>query len=73
MSWPVGSAVWSSAVRSIIEAGAVGCLPKADHASWGPECDYCEGVRLAFDCEKFLDAEILRAKGRPRERATPVV
>lgn len=44
----------------IIEAGAVACLPQADHAAWGPACDYLEGVRLAFDGEKFVSVEILR-------------
>jgi len=60
-------------VRSISEAGAVGCLPEADHASWGPECDYFKSVGLAFDGEKFLYAEILRAEDRPRERETPAM
>jgi broad specificity phosphatase PhoE len=44
----------------IIEAAAIGCLPGADHATWGPACDYCEGLRLAFDGESFTDAEVLR-------------
>jgi broad specificity phosphatase PhoE len=44
----------------IVEAGAVACLPQADHATWGPSCDYCEGVRLAFDGEQFTMAELLR-------------
>lgn len=44
----------------IIEAGAVACLPQADHAAWGPACGYLEGVRLAFNGENFVDAEILR-------------
>lgn len=48
----------------MIEAGAVQCLPDADHASWGRFCDYCEGVRLAFDGERFVDIEILRLDER---------
>jgi len=44
----------------IVEAGAVACLPQVDHATWGPSCDYCEGVRLAFDGEQFTAAELLR-------------
>ncbi len=44
----------------IVEAGAVGCLPDADHATWGPGIDYCEGVRLSFDGDGFVGADILR-------------
>lgn len=46
-----------------VEAGAVVCLPDADHRSWGVTCSSCEGVRLGFDGEKFISAEILRVKG----------
>lgn len=46
----------------LIEAGAVGVLPDADHAAWGGYCGYCEGVRVAFDGEKFVDIEVLRVK-----------
>src|SRR5258708_3964118 len=46
----------------IIELGAVGCLPGADHAQWGPYCDYCEGIRLDYDGNAFTDARILRVK-----------
>lgn len=45
---------------AIIEAGAVACLPPADHRAWGPACHYCEGVRLSFDGDQFTGAEILR-------------
>jgi broad specificity phosphatase PhoE len=43
----------------IIEAGAVACLPDADHRVWGRSCDYCEGVRLSFNDGDFADIEIL--------------
>jgi broad specificity phosphatase PhoE len=46
----------------IIEAGAVACLPEADHSAWGPACDYCEGVRLGFSGDAFAEAEILRVE-----------
>jgi len=46
----------------IIEAGAVACLPEADHSAWGPACDYCEGVRLGFSGDAFTEAEILRVE-----------
>jgi hypothetical protein len=44
----------------LIEAGAVGCLPEAEHAAWGGPCGYCEGVRLFFDGEQFVRGEVLR-------------
>lgn len=44
----------------IIEAGAVMCLPRADHAAWGTYLDYCEGVRLGFEQDRFTTIEILR-------------
>lgn len=44
----------------IVEAGAVGCLPEADHAAWGPAAGYCEGIRLTCDGARFTEAEILR-------------
>jgi len=44
----------------IVEMGAVACLPDADHFSWGSHFDYCEGIRLFYEDEKFADAEILR-------------
>ena len=46
----------------IVEAGAVGCMPDAEHESWGRYADYCEGVCLTFDGEKFIKAEILRVE-----------
>jgi len=46
----------------IVEAGAVGCIPLADHAVWGPVIAYCEGVRLYFDGTSFVRADILRVK-----------
>lgn len=44
----------------IVEAGAVACLPDADHAAWGGAIDYCEGVRLIFENDSFVDAVVLR-------------
>ncbi len=46
-----------------IEASAVGCVPDADHESWGPSCNYCEGVRLTYDDGQFTDCEVLRVTG----------
>ena len=44
----------------IVEAGAIACLPEADHAVWGPAISYCEGVRLHFDGDNFVNIDILR-------------
>lgn len=44
----------------VIELGVVACMPDADAAQWGPAASYCEGVRLAFDNDDFIDVEILR-------------
>lgn len=44
----------------VLELGAVACLPNADHESWGPHFDYCEGIRLFWDDTKFVNGEILR-------------
>ena len=44
----------------ILELGAVACLPNADHFKWGSHFDYCEGIRLHWNKDKFVDGEILR-------------
>ena len=44
----------------LVEAAAVSCVFDADHSSWGPACGYCEGVRLAFNGDRFVGAEVLR-------------
>jgi broad specificity phosphatase PhoE len=44
----------------VLELGAVACLPDADHIAWGSHFDYCEGVRLFWEDDKFVNAEILR-------------
>jgi len=46
----------------LIEISVIGCLPNIDYNFWGHPLDTCEGVRLAFDGEKFVSAEILRKK-----------
>jgi broad specificity phosphatase PhoE len=57
---PDNSAALVISHGGIVEAAAVGCLPEADHASWGRYCNYCEGVRLGFEGEKFVSGEIVR-------------
>src|SRR6266540_5433639 len=44
----------------VAELGAIACLPDADHASWGPHFDCCEGIRLFWEDGKFINAEVLR-------------
>lgn len=36
------------------------CLPDANHAAWGGYCNYCEGVRLGFDGERFVGVQVVR-------------
>jgi len=59
---PEGGRVLVVTHGGLVKAGAVACLPDADHSRWGPVCDYCEGVRLYFDGQQFTTAEILRMK-----------
>ena len=47
----------------IVEAGAVGCRPEDDFAGWGQACGYCEGIRLTFEGERCVAAELLRVVG----------
>jgi broad specificity phosphatase PhoE len=44
----------------VVEIGAVVCLPNADHAAWGSYVECCEGVRLFWDDDKFINVEIVR-------------
>jgi broad specificity phosphatase PhoE len=44
----------------IVEAQTVGCLPSFNFVEWGGFCDYCEGARLQFDGERFVNGEVLR-------------
>ncbi len=44
----------------VVEAGTVGCLPDLNYSDLGTVISYCEGVRLGFDGENFVEAEVLR-------------
>jgi broad specificity phosphatase PhoE len=44
----------------IVEMSAIGCLPDADYGSFGPHCEYCDGVRLFWEQGRFVRLEILR-------------
>ena len=45
----------------VVEVGVVASFPTIDYESWGDEADYCEGARLFWQDEKFVNAEVLRA------------
>jgi broad specificity phosphatase PhoE len=62
---PDGSRTLMISHGGIVEAGAAGCLPDADHATWGRAFDFCEGVRLLHDGVRFTGIEIIRLAGRP--------
>jgi broad specificity phosphatase PhoE len=47
----------------IVEAGAVGCRPDHDFSAWGRACGYCEGIRLTFDANLCVAADLLRVPG----------
>jgi len=44
----------------VAELGAVACLPGADYVAWGSHFECCEGIRLFWEEDKFVDGEILR-------------
>ncbi|MGD9893608.1 MAG: histidine phosphatase family protein [Dehalococcoidia bacterium] len=62
---PEGSRTLMISHGGIVEAGAAGCLPAADHAAWGRALDYCEGIRLRHDGAGFTDIEIIRLTDTP--------
>jgi hypothetical protein len=43
-----------------IDAAAVACYPHADHRSWGPTFGCCEGYKLTFENDKFMNIELRR-------------
>ena len=46
-----------------IEPAAIGCVPDQDFASWGPACNYCEGIQLTFEGDTFSKCDLLRVEG----------
>jgi phosphohistidine phosphatase SixA len=44
----------------IVEMSAVACVPDAGQTAFGPQIEYCEGVRLTWDKGSFQRAELLR-------------
>jgi broad specificity phosphatase PhoE len=57
---PEGGAALVISHGGIVEAAAIASLPEADHAAWGAHCDYCEGVRLRYEGDRCVAAEVLR-------------
>ncbi len=47
----------------VVEASAMACMPGADADALGRPVGYCEGIRLVFDRDVCVSAEILREKG----------
>ncbi len=64
-SVPDGGAALAITHGGIVELGAAGCLPEFDFRRWGESCSYCEGVRLSFDGQRFVAAQLLRVD-KPR-------
>jgi len=48
------------AALAVHHGGVVACLPETDFESWGGPIDYCEGVRLHWEDDKFVRGEVLR-------------
>ena len=59
---PDGSSALLISHGGIIEAATIGGLSDYNYDGWGAACDYCEGVRLHFDGQNFVTAELLRLK-----------
>ncbi len=44
----------------IIDIPLLDMFPNDDHATWGSIFDYCEGYKVKYDGEKFLDLDLMR-------------
>lgn len=62
-SIPDGASALVVTHGGIVELGAVACLPELEHDAWGGPCNYCEGVRLAFNGDVFVGIDLLRVDG----------
>ncbi len=61
-SVPEGGSVLVINHGGIVEMSAVACFSGADYESFGGPIDYCEGVRLFWEQDRFVRAEILRVQ-----------
>jgi broad specificity phosphatase PhoE len=59
---PDGGRVLVVTHGGFVEAGTVACLQDQDVAQWGWAIDYCEGVRLAYGDQGFVQAELRRVQ-----------
>lgn len=57
---PEGGAALVVNHGGVVELGAIGCLPELDYSAWGDNVGFCEGVRLTWNNEKFVEAKLLR-------------
>jgi broad specificity phosphatase PhoE len=67
---PEGGRVLAISHGRIIEAGAVACLPAAEHAHWGAPFGNCEGLRLVYEHERWAASELLRVDSEAPGDAT---
>lgn len=44
----------------VLELACIGCLPHAQHRSWGAFFGYCEGAKLIYEGKEFTRIELLR-------------
>jgi len=59
---PEGGSVLVINHGGVVEMSAVACFLDADYASFGGPVDYCEGVRLFREKDRFARGEILRVQ-----------
>lgn len=59
---PDGGAALAISHGGVIELGAIGCLPGADHVAWGEALGFCEGVRISFEGEHAVDLTVFRVR-----------
>lgn len=59
-SLPPGGRALLISHGGIIESIGAALMPHADHAAWGPACSYCEGLRLVYNEDSLIQAEVLR-------------
>jgi broad specificity phosphatase PhoE len=59
-SLPEGGAALVVNHGGVVELSAVGCLPSADFSALGDYIECCEGIRLAWQKDRFIDLQVLR-------------
>jgi gluconolactonase len=64
---PDGSNVLLVTHEGVPEIGAIACVPDADHAAFGANCGFCEGVRLTYYGQDFVRVEVLRVDNQKND------